>query len=115
MRWTDTLRKNSERYYLLSAESRYSYHLREMKEAKKDYKEYWYESDRFGTQVKRVYGGRYNFHKLMAEKAKEGRPTRHEPMNGYEEYESEEYKNADNTKHLSYDPFNLQAQKYNEG
>ena len=111
MGWIDTLRKSSK-YYALSADKRYTYHLREMKKSMKDKKEYWYESDRFGIQRTYVYGGKYEFHRQMAEKAKRGEDTLYEPENGYEEYESKEYKNAEKTHHLAFDPFNLGRDDY---
>tara|TARA_A100001201_G_C3918185_1_gene149740 strand:+ start:92 stop:439 length:348 start_codon:yes stop_codon:yes gene_type:complete len=106
MGWFDLL-KSRKGYYSSDSKKRYNYHFRKMQQFKDDYKEYWYESDRFGIQMKKVYGGEYEFHRKMAEKASKGLTTLYEPENGYEEYESEEYKNAEKTHHLAFDPFNM--------
>ena len=88
--------------------NKYKYHIKEMNEVKSfdwEYVEFVPPYEGMRIQRRKVYGPMYNFHKRMAGRAK----TRHEkrnrkhskadeptmyPSEGYEQYETEQYRRA---------------------
>lgn len=101
---TKGIPKTEEEYNKASYLFKFRYHRQKMDEFNSDYIEqrvamYSLSRSEYPT---RIYGGQYTFHKIMANRAKSRMEKRRvstrtkeplfSPTNGYEEYETERYK-----------------------
>jgi hypothetical protein len=87
--------KTEEQYNKATYLFKYRYHRQKMDEFKWDFETDW-------PSVIRYYGGKFTFHKIMANRAKSRMEKRRvstrtkeplfSPPNGYEEYETQRYK-----------------------
>ncbi|NCV18809.1 MAG: hypothetical protein EBW42_08585, partial [Rhodobacterales bacterium] len=126
MGWFDTLKmayrvqntaripKTEEEYNRATYLMKYRYHRQKMDEFNRDFVEQKvarYTRSLSGYPT-RIYGGKYTFHKLMANRAKSKMEKRRvstrtkeplfSPPNGYEEYETARYKELKQAGHTGY-------------
>jgi len=94
--------KTEEQYNKASYLMKFRYHRQKMDEFNRDFIEQRARFQSRSDYPTRIYGGKYTFHKLMANRAKSRMDKRRvstrtqeplfSPPNGYEEYETERYK-----------------------